>query len=1165
MASGGAPVFLSTVNIRIPHVDGFTSLTGHVENEDGSLPRTLEPYFNINAFATVSATDLNKGLIGTVYVNNFGDYLIPGIPVKQSLTMTAAIEKGAVSQDIRPEAQLDTAPVHLLNLRIRNTPPRLDPITAADASGHRIQSPAPGATITLTANARDADGDPASFLWLVAPEDGSAPTVTGKQLTWTLPAAPGRYFVSVVAYDGKGGYAKADYAVLTGQKGVIFSGVVVDPSGQALGKAEITIVGSGPVLSGADGTFATSVPEADRYVVNVRKEGYALNSQIFNASVTGGRWTLRPGRVLTIDPTVDNMLRNPERAPAECPGLASVRAGLGVAGKSLQTAQWQDGQGNIIDPPTAANLKESGGVLLPPTLSRGKDGTNCGPGFGVALPANSIVDAEGNPAKNPLNVTLSTVDLLSPDQMPGDGSTNALDGSVKALASLGAGALDLPAGFKMRQGASAQISIPVDRSRLSGDIPKIVPLLSYDEKQGVWKEEGQLQLTTVAGVPTYVAKVVHFTNYNADTLFTNNACVRVFSPTLPASYDLEEIAPLPDGTPHVKKYTIDNQTSTEHVIYNLVPNRNLTLAPMTVGATPQLLGYYVVNAGPQTPFVGTPGAGNAPPGPPYLDCKNFVELKVGTAPTAPFGGEFLNGLGFIDAANLGFDDLTSAAPSGNALVDALVAASKDYYATVNPVSPGIDRSTLAAFRTLWGFGSDPNEITASYANSGDLGFGRDMHCLKKSNGNIACYVTNYGTGYSNIVPGAGTPDVDDANAAGLHSTVNGSAEVATVAMEYAPIAGDPTVAANINGRTVKFYVYKKGLNNSLSISANLDGRGERPVPQLCMVCHGGTVPSQAGNIPAFSTAAQVNLNSRFLVFDHRFFTFPTNNPNLTKANQEVAFQKLNQLIVKFAPPAAATDPIEELIGALYNGANPTQLLNVTVPGWVTGASGAYTGQTSFYQQVVANGCRTCHVAQSFPQLQFNTSSKFVDLINGAANNHLMLGTAQERVCGDYTMPHALRTHEIFWGSFWDTPNWGAPFSLPVALQNFGNGIGGSTWKTGLCTAFLSPNVTTPSVFYQHVLQPLWDGKCVACHIAGGQASFMPLTDGVSFGSLHANGRVQPPNDTVGPLILRTTAVAPATRMPPNCFRAPEADNGNLPCLEQGDIDKIKAWIRSGAN
>jgi hypothetical protein len=49
------------------------------------------------------------------------------------------------------------------------------------------------------------------------------------------------------------------------------------------------------------------------------------------------------------------------------------------------------------------------------------------------------------------------------------------------------------------------------------------------------------------------------------------------------------------------------------------------------------------------------------------------------------------------------------------------------------------------------------------------------------------------------------------------------------------------------------------------------------------------------------------------------------------------------------------------------------------------------------------------------QLQFNTSDKFINVNNaGFPNNKLMLGTAQLRVCGDYTMPHALRTHDIFW-------------------------------------------------------------------------------------------------------------------------------------------------------
>jgi len=221
------------------------------------------------------------------------------------------------------------------------------------------------------------------------------------------------------------------------------------------------------------------------------------------------------------------------------------------------------------------------------------------------------------------------------------------------------------------------VVIPVDRSRLmGGTLPATVPLLSYDETKGLWIEEDTLTLRQ------WVAEKLRrqgeaFPTFNADVLFTNNACLRVFSPGLGNSYDLEVTAPYPDGTPHIKKYLIDNVAATEHVVYNLVPNTNITLAPMTPGPNSQLVGYYVVNSGPVTPFVGIPGAGNAPPGPAYTDCKNFVVLKVGSAPDSPFGGEFLHGLGFIDAANLGglagvVDDLTYAPPTGNVLRDALV-------------------------------------------------------------------------------------------------------------------------------------------------------------------------------------------------------------------------------------------------------------------------------------------------------------------------------------------------------------------------------------------------------------------------------------------------------------------------------------------------------------
>jgi len=51
-----------------------------------------------------------------------------------------------------------------------------------------------------------------------------------------------------------------------------------------------------------------------------------------------------------------------------------------------------------------------------------------------------------------------------------------------------------------------------------------------------------------------------------------------------------------------------------------------------------------------------------------------------------------------------------------------------------------------------------------------------MHCIKKANTDVVCYVTNYGNGYTNIYNaaangGPGTPDTDDANAAATRSTV----------------------------------------------------------------------------------------------------------------------------------------------------------------------------------------------------------------------------------------------------------------------------------------------------------------------------------------------------------------------------------------------------------
>jgi len=1181
--AGAAPQFISTVRIQLQKRPGSVAVAGHVRTADGALPRTFEPLMNINAFATVNLEDEKGNRIETVYVNNFGDYLLPYVPVKRKIKLTASIEAGTFTQEIWPEAKIEGEALHLVNLKFASYRPRLAPLLAFDSvTRRRVQNAAPGSTIDVVARATDRNGDPVEFAWFADAADGQLSARSGAQVQWKLPATPGRYSVTAVAYDGKGGYDKASLWVQADGRGVPFAGIVVTPGGAPVADASVEIVGNPATKTDAGGRFHTNVKEADRYVFNVRKEGYALNSRVYDAAVTGGRWILRPGEVLTIDPTKDNRISH-KRGERDCPGPDSTRAGLGAAGESLTIPQWQDGKGNVVDAPawwdgprsaaqlgrTTADISPADlGERTPVILPRDLKPPACGPGVTVEIPANSILDARGQVATAPLKVTIATVDLLSPQQMPGEDTVVPNGGGGAYLKSFGAGSLDLPSGFKLRPGASAKVTIPVDRARRMGGapLPPTVPMLSYDEENGWWKEEDTLTLSVVNGVQAYSGSVTHFTTYNADTFFNNAACLRVFSPSLPGQYDLEVMSPYPDGTPHYKKYPIDNVTSTEHVIYNITPNANMTLAPMTQGATPQLMGFYVVNSGqPETP----PHSPNPPPGPPYTSCNNFVVLSVGQAPDSPVGGEFLHGLGFLDAANLGFNDLTAAGPTGNALIDAIAGASKDYYANVDP---NTDRDTFAKFKSKHGFGVNP-ETVAQYANSGDLGFGRDMHCLKDAvTGNIACYVTNYGTGYSNVPPGGGTSDQDDADAAGLRSTVGNSSEVATVAMEYAPIEGDPA-----GDKVVKFFVYKKGLANyGRSISANLDGRGERPVPQLCMICHGGLLPQQSAGVPTFGSAADVKLSSRFLPFDHRLYTFP-NDPALSQANQEAPIKSLNKDIVDLVPTGApSTDPIREVVKALYDDGTAAgaaaQILDSPVTGWKTGqpAPNNLPGQTDFYNKVVANACRGCHTAQPYPQLQFNTADKFVNLAGvnqppAGLNNKLMLGTAQLRVCGDYVMAHAPRTHDIFWGSYTQIQAAIAAISMPTEFQSFGDGVGGDTWKSGLCTSFISALTSSPSKFYEQSIQPIWNGKCVACHITGGIGPFS-LTDGPSYQQVVA--RVSPPNDAdnAGTLLQRITGVGPGAKMPQNCVAPPvPPGSGQLPCLEQSDIDKIKAWIRSGAN
>src|SRR5262249_33728739 len=156
--------------------------------------------------------------------------------------------------------------------KFENHRPRLDPMVAFDAvSNRRVQNAAPGSRVNVQLGARDNDGDPVQFAWFIGPEGGQLSQTRGANVQWTLPSAPGRYSVTVVAFDGKGGYDKAVLSILADGQGVPFTGVVVDPAGAPVANASIEVVGNPTVTTDSSGRFQLRAVEADRYVLNLRK------------------------------------------------------------------------------------------------------------------------------------------------------------------------------------------------------------------------------------------------------------------------------------------------------------------------------------------------------------------------------------------------------------------------------------------------------------------------------------------------------------------------------------------------------------------------------------------------------------------------------------------------------------------------------------------------------------------------------------------------------------------------------------------------------------------------------------------------------------------------------------------------------------------------------
>ncbi len=575
----------------------------------------------------------------------------------------------------------------------------------------------------------------------------------------------------------------------------------------------------------------------------------------------------------------------------------------------------------------------------------------------LTLQPNSLVDASGNPFNRTATVEMFQYDTTLPNPIPGDQGAIS-SGKAVRLSTFGAFYIqprdNAGKPLQMAAGKTANITMPIEPTLLA-KATATVPFLRYDESTGLWTELGTL---TRSG-NNYVGSINHFSVFNADTEFPGGACVKVILDpdtftALPYALDATYVDPSNGQFNHNGTQVTANPIGVER----MVPNVNFTLDVYDSTNT-VLLKSVTLNSGPGLDPAAFP-TGLDTDTVNFSHCNGPVTIFNNNVPTGPTFLVPITG-GVIQDNSVSYQNATNAGSTGN-------------------------RFTLPDWLSVNGFtGTEPQAV---YFNNADLKFGRNMHCRVTASGTTACYVSNYGSVGEN----------DSVQA--LADVRASSTPVATVTMEYDPGA---------TGQNVQFWAYDGG-GNYLAHPA-LDGQGGKPIPEICLACHGGTYSGGAGAVVQ---------NAIFLPFDLDSFLYDTQgdphsgSPNFAAVQEQ--FRQLNNIVLNTNPDGLTGDnnkPVTQLMDLWYPGAvqNPGQ--QFVFGNAVAAKQGGFPANGPLYDNVVKPVCRTCHLAQgqSLDWTSYSQMTSLKGLIQGFACGG---GTPAAHQTTNFAMPHGQVPLLVFW-------------------------------------------------------------------------------------------------------------------------------------------------------
>lgn len=365
-----------------------------------------------------------------------------------------------------------------------------------------------------------------------------------------------------------------------------------------------------------------------------------------------------------------------------------------------------------------------------------------------------------------------------------------------------------------------------------------------------------------------------------------------------------------------------------------------------------------------------------------------------------------------------------------------VAYADKYYSAVDPDN---ERTTLAAWKTKNGF-DQGHDVHVIFRDSKDLGYGRDMYARRNDDGSLAFYVNNFV-----VAVGKGNP----ANYAPLNllaaTDQNFDYHLGSNAIEFSAI--DPTNPDS--EKILKFFTFSgadEQQEQARITSADLDGRGIKHMPSICLACHGGTL------LPLNSDGSfnELSLKSAKLnQFELDSFEF-MDSGQFSEEEQQAGIKQINQWIRDSYAEIGQRSQTDlgywdsEFSQNIANARYGSEEFDLdkyqvgTVPsGWKQTVFRP-EGVENLYLQVIEPHCISCHSIRGYKagddalvdDVTINDQEiKLGNAINFSSFEKLI---SYSEIIIDYVyrrgvMPLSLRNAERFWQP---------PYSAPSLLASF---------------------------------------------------------------------------------------------------------------------------------